>query len=93
MQARILNPAQSVPGALEAFRQLGASATKAGIPETTLFMVQSGARRRTSRTTSVPSARSGTRGVDLFSLSERKSTRQFSATAAASRHRACRSRA
>jgi AhpD family alkylhydroperoxidase len=40
MQARILNPAQSVPGALEAFRQLGASATKAGIPETTLFMVQ-----------------------------------------------------
>lgn len=40
MQTRILNPAQSVPGALEAFRQLGASASQAGIPETTLFMVQ-----------------------------------------------------
>ena len=38
MQARIKNPAMSVPGALEALQKLGASAT-AGIPETTLYMV------------------------------------------------------
>lgn len=39
MQARIKNPALSVPGALEAAQNLGASATTAGIPETTLYMV------------------------------------------------------
>lgn len=39
MQARIKNPALSVPGALEALQQLGASATSAEIPETTLYMV------------------------------------------------------
>src|SRR4051794_18004228 len=39
MQARIKNPAISVPGALEALQELGASATNAGIPETTLYMV------------------------------------------------------
>lgn len=39
MQARIENPALSVLGALEALQQLGASATNAGIPETTLYMV------------------------------------------------------
>jgi AhpD family alkylhydroperoxidase len=39
MQARIENPALSVPGALEALQQLGASATNAEIPETTLYMV------------------------------------------------------
>jgi AhpD family alkylhydroperoxidase len=39
MQARIENPAISVPGALEALQNLGASATSAGIPETTLYMV------------------------------------------------------
>ena len=39
MQARIENPALSVPGALEAFQGLGASAKSAGIPETTLYMV------------------------------------------------------
>jgi AhpD family alkylhydroperoxidase len=39
MQARIENPALSVSGALEALQQLGASATNAGIPETTLYMV------------------------------------------------------
>jgi AhpD family alkylhydroperoxidase len=38
-QARIKNPALSVPGALEALQGLGASATTAGIPETTLYMV------------------------------------------------------
>ena len=39
MQGRISNPAVSVPGALEALQQLGASATQAGIPETTLYLV------------------------------------------------------
>ena len=39
MQARIKNPAMSVPGALEALQKLGASASTAGIPETTLYMV------------------------------------------------------
>jgi AhpD family alkylhydroperoxidase len=39
MQARIKNPAQIVPGALEALQELGASASAAGIPETTLYMV------------------------------------------------------
>lgn len=40
MQARIKNPALSVPGALKALQELGASATTAGIPETTLYMVE-----------------------------------------------------
>jgi len=40
MQARIENPALSVPGALEALQALGASAANAGIPETTLYMTQ-----------------------------------------------------
>jgi AhpD family alkylhydroperoxidase len=39
MQARIKNPALTVPGALDAFKALGESATHAGIPETTLYMV------------------------------------------------------
>jgi AhpD family alkylhydroperoxidase len=39
MQERITNPAVLVPGALDAFRGLTASATNAGIPETTLQMV------------------------------------------------------
>ncbi len=40
MQARIKNPALGVPGALQALRDLGDSASTAGIPETTLYMVQ-----------------------------------------------------
>jgi AhpD family alkylhydroperoxidase len=40
MQARIKNPALIIPGALEAFQNLGAVATGAGIPETTLYLVQ-----------------------------------------------------
>jgi AhpD family alkylhydroperoxidase len=40
MQARIKNPALAIPGALEAFQQLGGLATGAGIPETTLYLVQ-----------------------------------------------------
>lgn len=39
MKGRVDNPAVSVPGALEALQQLGASATNAGIPETTLYLV------------------------------------------------------
>jgi AhpD family alkylhydroperoxidase len=39
MRARLENPALSVPGALEVLQQLGASASNAGIPETTLYMV------------------------------------------------------
>lgn len=39
MQARIRNPALRVPGALEALQQLGAAATTADIPETTLYLV------------------------------------------------------
>ena len=38
-QARIQNPALIVPGALDAFQQLGDSAKHAGIPEATLAMV------------------------------------------------------
>ncbi len=40
MQARIKNPALIVPGALEAFQKLGASAKGAGIPKTTLSLVE-----------------------------------------------------
>jgi AhpD family alkylhydroperoxidase len=40
MQARIKNPALIIPGALEAFQNLGAVATGARIPETTLYLVQ-----------------------------------------------------
>ena len=39
MHARIKNPALSAPGALEALQKLGESATTAGVPETTLYMV------------------------------------------------------
>src|SRR5690242_9546250 len=40
MQARIDNPAVSVPGALEGFLKLFASLGHAGVPETTLHMVE-----------------------------------------------------
>ncbi len=40
MQARIENPAVTVPGALDAFRALGASAAAAGVPDITLYLVQ-----------------------------------------------------
>jgi AhpD family alkylhydroperoxidase len=39
MQARIKNPAMLLPAALEALRKLGASASDAGIPETTRYLV------------------------------------------------------
>jgi AhpD family alkylhydroperoxidase len=40
MHARIKNPALTVPGALDALQKLGASAGSAGIPATTLYMVE-----------------------------------------------------
>lgn len=40
MQARIKNPAMTVPGAIDALRALGTSAASAGIPETTSHMVE-----------------------------------------------------
>jgi AhpD family alkylhydroperoxidase len=39
MHARIENPALSFPGVLEGLEKLGAAATIAGIPETTLYLV------------------------------------------------------
>ena len=39
MQGRIKNPALTVPGALDALQQLGASSSRSGIPETTLYLV------------------------------------------------------
>jgi AhpD family alkylhydroperoxidase len=40
MQGRIKNPAMSVPGVIDAFEQLGNAASSAGIPETTLYLLQ-----------------------------------------------------
>lgn len=40
MQARIKNPLMTVPGALDALGKFGASAGSAGIPETTLYMLE-----------------------------------------------------
>jgi AhpD family alkylhydroperoxidase len=40
MQPRIKNPAVAVPGALEAFMDLGRAVAAVGIPETTLALVQ-----------------------------------------------------
>jgi AhpD family alkylhydroperoxidase len=40
MQPRLKNPAMLVPGALEALQNLGLSARKTGVPETTLFLVE-----------------------------------------------------
>jgi AhpD family alkylhydroperoxidase len=39
MQARIDNPAMTFPGALEALTKLRASIAEAGIPETTLYLI------------------------------------------------------
>jgi AhpD family alkylhydroperoxidase len=40
MQARIKNPAITVPGALDAFQQLGEAAKSGGVPETTLYLIE-----------------------------------------------------
>jgi AhpD family alkylhydroperoxidase len=39
MEAKIEHPAMSVPGALEALQRFGASATNAGIPKTTRYLM------------------------------------------------------
>ena len=40
MKARIQNPALALPGALDAFQQLAGTVASAGVPETTLHMVE-----------------------------------------------------
>jgi AhpD family alkylhydroperoxidase len=40
MQPRMKNPAITVPGAMEALQQLGAAARRAGVPETTLYLIE-----------------------------------------------------
>src|SRR5690348_13650524 len=40
MQARIKNPAKTVPGAMEALQRLGMAARRAGVPSTTLYLVE-----------------------------------------------------
>lgn len=40
MQPRMKNPAVVVPGALEALQNLGMAARSAGVPETTLYLVE-----------------------------------------------------
>ena len=40
MQPRINNPALTVPGAMQALQQLGAAARSAGVPATTLYLIE-----------------------------------------------------
>ena len=40
MQPRMKNPAIVVPGALEAMQQLGTAVRSAGVPESTLYLVE-----------------------------------------------------
>ncbi len=40
MQPRMNNPAMIVPGAMEALQKLGAAARRAGVPATTLYLVE-----------------------------------------------------
>jgi len=40
MQARIDNPAQTIPGAMQALQRLGAVARQSGLPESTLHLVE-----------------------------------------------------
>jgi AhpD family alkylhydroperoxidase len=40
MQQRIKNPAMTVPGAMEALQSLGAAARRAGVPATTLYLIE-----------------------------------------------------
>jgi AhpD family alkylhydroperoxidase len=40
MQPRINNPALTVPGAMEALQKLGAAAREAGVPATTLYLIE-----------------------------------------------------
>ena len=40
MQPRINNPAMTVPGAMQALQKLGAAARNAGVPATTLYLIE-----------------------------------------------------
>jgi AhpD family alkylhydroperoxidase len=40
MRARIKNPAITVPGAMDALQRLGAAARSAGVPATTLYLIE-----------------------------------------------------
>jgi AhpD family alkylhydroperoxidase len=40
MQPRMTNPAMTVPGAMEALQKLGAAARSAGVPATTLYLIE-----------------------------------------------------
>src|SRR5437660_12838965 len=40
MQPRMNNPAMTVPGAMEALQKLGAAAGRAGVPATTLYLIE-----------------------------------------------------
>jgi AhpD family alkylhydroperoxidase len=40
MQPRIKNPAITLPGAMDALQQLGAAARRAGVPATTLYLIE-----------------------------------------------------
>src|ERR1035438_10217812 len=40
MQPRMNNPAMTVPGAMEALQKLGAAARSAGVPATTLYLIE-----------------------------------------------------
>jgi AhpD family alkylhydroperoxidase len=40
MQPRMNNPAMIVPGAMEALQKLGAAARRAGVPATTLYLIE-----------------------------------------------------
>jgi AhpD family alkylhydroperoxidase len=40
MQPRIDNPAMTVPGAMEALQKLGPAARRAGVPATTLYLIE-----------------------------------------------------
>jgi AhpD family alkylhydroperoxidase len=40
MQPRINNPAMAVPGAMEALQKLSAAARRAGVPATTLYLIE-----------------------------------------------------
>lgn len=40
MQPRIENPVKIVPGAMQALQQLGAAARRAGVPATTLYLIE-----------------------------------------------------
>ena len=40
MEPRIKNPAMTVPGAMQALQKLGAAARRAGVPATTLYLIE-----------------------------------------------------